>query len=190
MWGGRAAVTSPSPVTSPLYDTVMAFHVLAAVVGFGALGSTGAYAAAARRARDPFASVSLRRYFGSGRNWAARAVLLVPLLGGALLGLGGGRDLAAAWPWIGLAIWTVAVAVASAVLWPAEREIQRLLAFAPGGRPATATGPGPEPEPAREPGAGRGARHAVSAAARRAELASAATSLLFVAALVVMIWQP
>jgi uncharacterized membrane protein len=173
-------VTSPSPVTSPLYDTIMALHVLAAVVGFGALGSTGAYAAAARRARDPFSSASLRRYFGSGRNWAARAVLVVPVLGGVLLGLGGGRDVSAAWPWIGLSIWTAAVGVASAVLWPAEREIQRLLA------PRSAE-PGPDAGLEDDPGA---CRRALLAAARRAELASAATSLAFLAALVVMIWQP
>lgn len=155
-------------MSSPLYDIVMAAHVLAALVGFGALGSTGAYAAAARRVSDPFSTASLARYFAPGANRAARAILLVPLLGGALLALGHGRDVGRAWPWIGLASWTTAAAVASALLWPAERRIQQLLAGA-----AT-------PE----------ASAALASAARRAERAAAVTSLLFVVAFVVMIWQP
>jgi hypothetical protein len=156
-------------VTGPLYDTVVALHVLAAAVGFGALGSTGAYAAAARRSPEPFSNPGVVRYFTPGRNWGERAILLVPLLGGALLALGHGRDVSAAWPWIGLAIWTAATAVASAVAWPAEREIQGYLAA---------------------PERGAKARASLAAAARRAERAVATTSLLFVAALVVMIWQP
>jgi uncharacterized membrane protein len=156
-------------MSSPLYDIVMAFHVLASVVGFGALGSTGSYAAAARRSSDPFSSASLTRYFTPGRNWAARAIVLVPLLGGALLALGHGQDDSSAWPWIGLAVWAVAVGIASAVLWPAERRLQQCLVR---GREAP------------------GAADALASAARSAERAAAATSLLFVVAFAVMVWQP
>jgi uncharacterized membrane protein len=156
-------------MTGPLYDIVMAVHALAAVVGFGALGSSGAYAAAARRAEDPYSRATLTRYFRPGPNWAARAILLVPLLGGVLLALNHGRDVGAAWPWIGLAIWVTATGIASAGIWPAEREIQLRLA---------------------SPDRGARERAALAAAAGRAERAAAATSLLFVAALVVMIWQP
>jgi uncharacterized membrane protein len=156
-------------MTSPAYDVVIVFHVLAAVVGFGALGGTGAYAAALRRSADPFSDAALLRYFSPGRNWAGRAILLVPVLGATLLAMGHGRDLGHAWPWIGLAIWTVATALASSIAWPAEREIQRRLAA---GAPGAPVPPG------------------LLAAGRRAERAAAATSLLFVAALVVMSWQP
>lgn len=174
-------------VTSPLYDVVMAFHVLAAVVGFGALASTGAYAAALRRQSDPFASPAVLRYFTPGRNRAARVILVVPLLGGLMLGLGGGRDVGAPWPWIGLAIWTAATGLASAVIWPAEREIQELLASGDDrseaeGRDDAGASPPPAPPATLV--------RRVGAAARRADRAAAATSLLFVAALVVMVWQP
>ncbi|MDA8290344.1 MAG: DUF2269 family protein [Actinomycetota bacterium] len=155
-------------MTGPLYDLVLAAHVLAAVVGFGALGASGASAAAVRRSPDPRSDPSLLRYFAPGRNWAARTVLLVPVLGGTLLALGHGRDVPYPWPWIGLAIWTTAVAVASAGLWPAEREIQRIL---------SSSG---DPAPTGE----------LASAARRAERSAAATSLAFAAAVVVMIWQP
>ncbi len=155
-------------MSDPVYDTVMAFHVLAAVIGFGALGTTGAYAAAARRAADPFSDTSLVRYFTPGRNWAARAIFLVPVLGGAMLAIGHGQDVGVPWPWIGLGLWIAATGVASARLWPGERAIQNGFA-------------GPQ---------GVVARTELLAAATRTERAAAATSLLFVAALVVMIWQP
>ena len=155
-------------MTGPLYDMVLAAHVLAAVVGFGALGASGAFAAAARRSADPWSDAALVRYFAPGRNWAARVVLLVPVLGATLLALGHGRDVPYPWPWIGLATWTTATGIASSVLWPAERAIQRLLSA-----------------PARDARSG-----ALAAAARRAERAATATSLAFAAAVVVMIWQP
>ncbi len=174
-------------VTSPVYDVVMAFHVLAAVVGFGALASTGAYAAALRRQADPFASPAVLRYFAPGRNRAARAILVVPLLGGLMLGLGGGQDAGAPWPWIGLAIWTLATGIASAVIWPAEREIQELLAA---GSARVVGAGGTDPGASLPPGAPVDLVRRVGTAARRADRAAAATSLLFVAALVVMVWQP
>ena len=153
--------------TGPGYDAVVMAHALAAVVGFGALGATGAYAAALGRDPGRAEDGPTRRFFRPGRNWASRAVLLVPVLGGILLALGHGEDVGRAFPWVGLGLWTVAVTIASAVLWPAEREIQRLLAD------------GSPPAPSR-----------LRAACRRCERAAAATSLLFAVALVVMIAQP
>jgi uncharacterized membrane protein len=156
-------------VNDPVYDVVMAIHVLAGIVGFGALGSTGAYAAAIRRAADPISSAAIRRYFTPGRNWAARAIMLVPILGGVMLALNRGDDARSAWPWIGLALWALAVALASAVIWPGERLVQAAFA-APEGTD--------------------GFRQELTATAARIERAAALTSLLFVAAFVVMIWQP
>jgi hypothetical protein len=176
-------------VSSPLYDIVMAFHVLAAIVGFGALGSTGAYARAVRCDPDPTANASLARYFSSGSNLAGRAILLVPLLGGTLLALGHGRDVGEPWPWIGLGIWTAATVVASTVIWPAERRIQDHFAAASAKAQAGAS----LGRPARSESGAKSSRVAGAAlvvAAGRAETAAAVTSLLFVAAIVVMIWQP
>ncbi len=164
-------------VNSPLYAVVTAFHVLAAVVGFGALGVTGTYAHAARRAASPSSVASLGRFFRPGRNWAARTVFVVPVLGGLLLALGHGQDGGRLFPWLGLGIWTAAVGVASAAMWPAEREIQRALAS---GAPRSG---GP-------PGGPAGDRAAFERACARCERAAAVTSLLFVAALFVMIAQP
>lgn len=154
-------------MNGPGYVAVLVAHVLSGVVGFGSLGATGAYAAALRRAPERAGEGSFRRYFRPGRNWAERAVLLVPVLGGTLLALGHGADLGRAFPWVGLGLWTVATAIASSVLWPAERAIQRLLA-----------------------GAAPGGPEALASACARCERAAGATSLLFAVAILVMIVQP
>jgi hypothetical protein len=153
-------------VTNPLYDALIVLHVVLATGGFLALGATGAAAAALRRSAAPFSSEQILRFFTPGRNLAARAIFLVPLLGAALLIDGRGRDVHDAWPWMGLGCWAVAAAITSARIWPAEREVQRLVA-------------------ARAAAAGE-----LEALARRIESGAMATSLLFVAALVVMIAQP
>jgi len=153
-------------VTGPGFATLLACHVLAGLVGFGALGASGAFALAVARARDLAALDAARRYFSPGRNLASRAVLLVPVFGGALLGLDP-ADARRAFPWIGLGLWLAAVAIASAVVWPAERELQAGLAARRAGPP------GP-----------------LGAPARRVVLGAAGTTLCFLAALVVMVAQP
>lgn len=169
-------------MTGPLYSSVIVAHVLAAVVGFGALGATGSYAAGLRRCLSsaPAPSPSTLRYFRPGRNWAARSILLVPVLGATLLVLGHGRDLGRAYPWIGLGLWLSATAVASGVMWPAEREIQDLVA--PPARTGASGGLDAETDPGRA--------EVLASACLRCERAAAVTSVLFVAALVVMIAQP
>lgn len=149
---------------------LVALHIVSAIVGFGAVVATGAFAAAA--ARDP-ASPAAARYFRPGRNWASRSLVLVPLFGAGLEASSGFPDVRLAWPYAALAIWVVAAGVASAVHWPAERRVQELLAVA---APAAAVGV--------EAPAG------LAAACRRAAWSSAAVTVAFVAALAVMVVQP
>ncbi len=151
-----------------MFDLFLALHVLAAVAGFAAIGATGAHAAALRRAADPFASGALVRFFSPGRNLAARSVLLVPLFGAVLLGLG--NDASRLYPWLGLGLWTVAIGLASSIVWPGERRIQQAFSGAP-------------PE-------SHDAVCALGSVAARVERGAAATTLCFLLALVVMIAQP
>jgi hypothetical protein len=152
-------------VSGPAYDVVEVLHVASAVVAFGSLAATGRYAASLRQRADPFADASARRYFKPGRNWAEWALFLVPVFGGALVAMGGAAIADHAWPWIGLAIWLVAVGAATGGVFPAERALQEQLAANAGGT-------------------------VIRTAATRCERWSAVTSVLFVAALVVMVWQP
>lgn len=153
---------------SVAYAVVTVAHVLAAVVSFGALGATGAYARAARLAAGT-PSPAVRRYFAPGRNLAASALYVVPVFGFALLWMHHFDDASRPYPWVGLAAWVAAIGVAHAALWPAEATIQRALAGGDGG-------------------VARGA--AMEVACRRCERAAAATSMLFLLALFFMVVQP
>lgn len=126
------------------YDVLVALHVLSALVGFGAVIVTGGYGLAGARRWPPGQGV--RRYFRPGTNWPGRALYAVPVLGFALVaGSDGTYSMGQWWLWVSLVLWAAGTAAAEAVLWPAERRVQRLIW--PG--PDAATGPpgtGGEPE--------------------------------------------
>jgi hypothetical protein len=162
-------------VSAPAYDVLLVLHVAAAVLGFGAIAVAGLRAHAGRKSADPAGDASLRRFFAPGRDWPARAIFLVPLLGIALL-LGGDRSqVSAAWPWIGLGLWTGAVGLASGGCWPAEHRAQEAL-----GR--------------LEVAADGEARSRLSgtfrASCARMERSAGSISLCFLAAVAVMVVQP
>ncbi|HWD23999.1 MAG TPA: hypothetical protein VG368_00905 [Acidimicrobiales bacterium] len=140
-------------------------HVVAVVVSYGALGVTGTFARIARTVDDPFSAERLTRFFRPGHNLAGRVLFLVPFLGFGLLFTEPSGDLTRAYPWIGLAIWTVSIAVATGRLWPAESDLQERLA----------SGPAP------------GAREIVRAHARVIERSATVLVLCFLAAFVVMV---
>lgn len=192
-------------MSGPLYDVILVAHVVAAVVGFGALAASGVAASSGRRSPDPVGDESVRRFFRVGRDWPARAIFLVPVFGLILL-LGGDRSsLHEVWPWIGLGLWTATAGVATARCWPAETAAQRAFAVLTatgdgaagnvteaGGAPETGTGPGAATSGAAAAGAAEVASplSEFRAACRRMEAAAGVTSICFVAAVVVMIWQP
>jgi uncharacterized membrane protein len=173
--------------------------VLSAVVGFGAIFLTGAYAGLARRRGDE----TVRRYFRPGRNWAARALYAVPVLGVALVTTSHGADrFGQVWVWVSLVLWFAATALAHAVVWPGEGRIQRLLGEAGAGGPPgdDASGPvAPEAGPggrlrdqasgAAEPEA-VGHRVELDGACRRVVRAAALIDAVFVATVVLMVARP
>lgn len=134
--GGGARIPGMQPAGAVLlvlssnrgaaYDVVLLGHVVAAVVGFGAVAVAGVYALLLRRPGPP--SVSVLRYYRPGVNWAGRITFLVPVLGVALVGMSHGS-----WSyndhWVvgGLALWAVAALAGEMVVWPAERGLQRLV---------------------------------------------------------------
>jgi uncharacterized membrane protein len=109
------------------YDLVLLAHVLAALVGFGAVAVAGAYAMALRRSGA--ASESVRRYYRPGVNWVGRVLFLVPVFGVALMAMSQGDwSFSDGWINIGLALWAVVAVVAEMALWPEERRIQAAVA--------------------------------------------------------------
>jgi uncharacterized membrane protein len=137
---GAVVASGATPPTGPAYSIVLILHVVCAVVGFGAVATTGVQAWRARGGLDSPSAESVRRYFKPGVNWAARLLYGVPLFGFLLLALSHGTfDTADGWVTAGLLLWLVAAGVAELVVWPGERDIQRSLADAP---PTGAPGPG------------------------------------------------
>lgn len=180
-----------------LFQVLLAAHVVTAILGFGSILVTGAYAHRAgstsrsleARGRDgsvlPASSgtgmpglpasdgagvpASVRRYFRPGPNWASRLIFVVPALGLALAGLGGWRDLRTVWLWVGAALWTTAAVVTAGVIWPAEARIQALVGAVP-------------------PGGDAGGE--LVRAGRRAARASGFVDVVAAAAFVVMLGRP
>lgn len=160
-------------MTGPGYDLLVGLHALSAVVGFGAVGISGTYAARARSIASPRGDDGLRRYFHTGTNWAERSLFLTPVLGAIVLWAGDGSAVSQPWPWIGLGCWVLAGGIATGLCWPAERRIHAFLADASDGgeRPA--------------PGLGE-FREACTAL----QWGASAISLCFLVAVVAMMWQP
>ncbi|MHB1710653.1 MAG: hypothetical protein ACYCV7_04525 [Acidimicrobiales bacterium] len=123
-----AAGLSVSTSRDAVYDIVLLAHVLAAMIGFGAVGVAGIYAVMLGL-RGP-ASESVERYYRPGVNWAGRIIVVVPVLGFVLLGMNsgpGGYSVSDGWVVTGLILWTVAAVAAEMVLWPTERRLQQLV---------------------------------------------------------------
>lgn len=171
------ATISPAilPAVSPAYDIGVVAHVVAGVVGFGAIAVGGYEASRAQRLVNPVEDPRARRFFRGGIDWPGRLIFLVPLIGLALLFSGDRSDLHRAWPWIGLTFWLASAGLATALCWPAERRAQRLLASAAEAEDETAA---------------LGAVASFRKACRDMETAAGMISICFLAAVAVMIIQP
>jgi uncharacterized membrane protein len=161
---GLAAVESVP--TGVGYSVLLLLHVACAVIGFGALATTGIQA---RRAGKGGAGIeAVRRYFRPGVNWAARTLYGVPVFGFALIGASSGSfDAGDGFVVAGLGLWALAAVVAEAVVWPAERRIQTALS---------------------ETGAADVPRFELDC--RRVATAAVLLSVVFVAAVVLMVARP
>jgi hypothetical protein len=165
-----AAGHAPAGGSRAAYDVLIGLHVAAALVGFGAVALDGAYGGTARRAEvgGATAAEEMRRYFSTpGRlSWA---VVVVPFLGAAALAVKPGpSSFGQAWVGIGLALWVVAVGLLFGVARPAAAVLRR----------------------AARAGAEGGGGIGLGAAGKRLAWAGAASDLVFVVALVVMVIQP
>ncbi|MGH8979471.1 MAG: hypothetical protein ACRDWE_00415 [Acidimicrobiales bacterium] len=125
MTGALVAAGLPS---GPAYTVVLVCHVAAVLVGLVAAVASAVAGARVLGAGAAPLSASVRRYFEPGVNWAGRVLYLVPVFGAALIAMSDGAyPLGAGWVLAGIGLWVAATAVAEAVLWPAERRVQRAL---------------------------------------------------------------
>lgn len=148
------------------YDVLVGLHVVCAVIGFGAVAISGAYGAIGRKAgrpgARPEAAEEVRRYFASG-SALENLVLVAPVFGIVAMSVRpGGSEFGQIWAIAGTVIWVIAGGLLTAVIRPATRRIRQA------GAEVTAVGP----------------------EARRLMWAAAASDLLFVVALFLMVTQP
>jgi uncharacterized membrane protein len=109
------------------FDLLLLGHVAAALIGFGAVATSGVQAARLLRSATGALPGDLRRYFVPGVNWAGRVVYLVPALGFALLATSRFR-LGDPFVAAGLGLWAASALVGETVMWPAERRLQLAVA--------------------------------------------------------------
>jgi hypothetical protein len=160
----RVVVVSPGHPAA--YDILVGLHVLFAVIGFGAVAISGAYGAIGRHAGSaqarPRSAEEVRRYFASPSS-LEYLLLVAPVFGVAAMAVRpGGSQFDHFWAVAGMVIWVAAGGLLTAVVRPAERRIR-------------AAGDDLAP---------------VAADARRLMWAAAASDLLFVVALFLMVTQP
>jgi len=165
---------------SATYDLVLLAHVAAVVVSFIALAVAGgsAHLLGRRGAGHPDGTAglgeSLVRYYRPGVNWAGRAVMAVPVLGIVLVFMSNGYwHFSDPWIGVGLVVWLVVAGLDEAVLWPAERLVQRSV------HPSDQQGPD-----------GDDATIDRMAALRRIVWCSTASVVLLAVAVVVMVAKP
>jgi uncharacterized membrane protein len=122
-----ATLLAASSTTGPAYDIVLLVHILTAFIGFGAVAAAGVNALLLRRSGTP--SDTVLRYYRPGTNWAGRVLFAVPVLGVVLVEMSHGSfGYGDSWIMIGFILWVVAAMASEMVLWPAERQLQRLVA--------------------------------------------------------------
>ena len=166
------------------YDIVLLGHVLAAVVGLGAVVISGGYAWALLRSGP--GPESIRRYYRPGVNWGGRVLFLIPVLGVVLMAMSHGDwSFSDGWITIGLALWASVAVVAEMALWPAERRLQEGV-VALGDRVTPVATPGA----AEAVGAGEPTAADLRSTCLRVVGLSAVLAMVLVAAAVIMVAKP
>lgn len=155
------------------YDILVGLHVVCVVIGFGSVAISGVYGAIGRhspgRQARPEAVVELRRFFSADSKFGY-FLIAGPVFGVAALAVRpGGSEFGAIWAVAGLVIWLAASVLLLAGVRPAEHRIRAALSKAP-----------EEDRPARE----------LPGACGRLMWAAAASDVMFVVALLLMVTQP
>ncbi len=117
-----------SPGHPAAYDVLVGLHVLFAVIGFGAVAVSGAYGAIGRHVGTansrPQAAEEVRRYFAVPSS-LEYLLLVAPVFGVAAMSVRpGGSEFGEFWAVAGIVVWIAAGGILTAVVRPAERRIR------------------------------------------------------------------
>jgi uncharacterized membrane protein len=126
-----------------LYKTVLVLHIMAAIVGFGAVFLNGIYAAQAKKRQGPTGRAVIEANFAVTQV-GEKLIYAVPLLG-ILLVLVSDKawSFSDTWIWLSMALYVVGIAVSHSVLLPGAKKIMALMVEIESG-PAPTGGPPPQ----------------------------------------------
>jgi hypothetical protein len=106
------------------YDVLVGFHVVCAVVGFGAVAVSGAYGAVGRKVPPRGDANEVNRFF-SAPNRAEYLLVAAPMFGIAAMAVRpGGEEYGDLWAIVGYIVWVVASLLLIRVVRPAEARIR------------------------------------------------------------------
>jgi uncharacterized membrane protein len=126
-----------------LYKTLLVLHIMAAIVGFGAVFLNGVYAAQAKKRQGPTGRAVIEANYAVTQV-GEKLIYAVPVLG-ILLVLASDEawSFSDTWIWLSMALYVVGIAVSHAVLIPGAKKIMALMVEIESG-PPPAGGPPPQ----------------------------------------------
>jgi uncharacterized membrane protein len=150
-----------------LYRFFLFLHLVAVVVGFGAVLLNGLYGAQAKKRPGPGGLAIAEANFFVSTKIAEPAIYLVPLFGFALIGLSdGGWKFSQMWISASLVLYVIGLANARLVIVPTSSKMIDMMRAGP-------------PDPMK-----------MDAAGKRLAAAGGFAHLLFTAIMVLMVWKP
>jgi uncharacterized membrane protein len=159
-----------------LYKTLLVLHIMAAIVGFGAVFLNGVYAAQAKKRQGPTGRAVIEANFAVTKV-GEKLIYAVPVLG-ILLVLASDEawSFSDTWIWLSMALYVVGIAVSHAVLIPGAKKIMALMVEIENGPPPVG---GPPPQAA-----------AIEALGKRQAAAGGFLNVLLVVLVGLMVFKP
>jgi uncharacterized membrane protein len=154
-------------IGSGVYNFVLLLHLIAVVIGFGAVLLNGLYGAQAKKRPGPGGLAIAEANFFVTSKVAEPVIYLVPLFGFALIGLSdSGWKFSQTWVVASLVLYVIGLANARLVLMPTTAKMIDMMRAGP-------------PDAAK-----------MDAAGKRLAAAGGFAHLIFTAIMILMIWKP
>ena len=159
-----------------LYKAVLVLHIVAAIVGFGAVFLNGVYAAQSKKRPGPEGRAVLEANLAV-TDIAEKLIYAVPVLGIVLVLISDDAwSFSDTWIWLSIVLYVVGIGVSHAVLLPGGKKIHALLLEMEAGPPPAG---GPPPQVA-----------AVEAIGKRQAAAGGFLNILLVVLVGLMVFKP
>ncbi|MEY2435577.1 MAG: hypothetical protein QOF97_413 [Acidimicrobiaceae bacterium] len=159
-----------------LYKTLLVLHIMAAIVGFGAVFLNGLYAAETKKRQGPSGRAVLEANIAVS-SVAEKLIYAVPLLGILLVLVSDEAwSFSDTWIWLSMALFVVGIGVSHSVVIPGAKRINALLLEIETGPPPTG---GPPPQVA-----------VIEALGKRQAIGGGFLDLLLVALVALMVFKP